>query len=798
MNFTELIAKLTLEEKVSLVSGEDFWTTVALPSVGLRKMVVSDGPSGVRGPLWDERSPSLSLPSASSVASTWNTATVALAGKLMAFEARRKGVDVVLGPTINLHRSPLGGRHFECYSEDPILSGKLAAAFAASIQEEGVGATLKHYIANDSENERFTLNVKISDKTLHEMYLRPFEIAIKEANPWLVMSSYNSVHGVTMSENPLLQEPLKGSWGWDGMVVSDWTAVRSVKEAGIAGTDLEMPGGPRKFWGEPLVQAVKNGEVPEAAVDAKVERILRLAHRVGALGGEPKKNKQFTQSEIDAAARAIAAEGTVLVKNNEVLPLQGALNIALFGGHAIFGREQGGGSATVMPTKVVSPLEGIRDNAPAGTHVSFEFGPEGDDQIIFFTGDQTRVPGTDTSGLTLEYLGENDELLLSEHRTSGRLVSMDIALAMRTKKVVYTTDFIPEFTGKYRIGMATMGRVEYGINGGEVFTGNIELKTSDFAEYILNPPDIKSEIDVVAGRRVPLKFTYHIGELPIPTISIGVGYRVPVKTREESLKDAAALASTSDVSIVFVGTNSAIESEGWDRKNLKLPDGQDQLVEQVVASSKKTIVVINAGSPVEMPWFNKVDAVLISWFPGQQMGNAIADILFGATEPGGRLPTTWPIALNESPVVDTDPKDGQLEYSEGVYIGYRGWHKSGRKPLLPFGFGFGYTTFNSELVSATNRSATVKVTNTGKREGSHVVQIYAAPQGAPTSDRKLIGFSKVQLATGVSTEVKIDYPAHIFDEWTDSWSTIEGAWEVTLANDAFDRGKSLVIEISKN
>ena len=499
MDFKTLISKLTLEEKATLVSGEDFWSTIALPSIGLRKMVVSDGPSGVRGELWDERSPSLSLPSASSVASTWNVETLGLIGQLMAFEARRKGVDVVLGPTINLHRSPLGGRHFECYSEDPVLSGKLASAFVSSLQHEGVGGTLKHYVANDSENDRFTLDVKISDKTLHEMYLRPFEIAIHEANPWLVMSSYNSVSGTTMSENKLLHEPLKGAWNWDGAVVSDWTAVRSVKEAGIGGTDLEMPGGPSKFWGPPLVDAVKNGEVPESAVDAKVERILRLAHRVGALGSEPKKNKQFTQAEIDASARAISAEGTVLVKNDGVLPLTSTSKIGVFGGHALFGREQGGGSATVMPSKVVSPLEGLRQQLPSDSTLTYEYGPESDDRIVFFNGEETRIPGTDEPGLLLEVLGENDEVLLSEKRTSGRLVLMDIGLAMRAKKVVYTTEFIPEFSGTYKIGMATAGKVEYQVIGGELFTGDIKLlsearsQTTKKVSFVLRTEEVQPE-----------------------------------------------------------------------------------------------------------------------------------------------------------------------------------------------------------------------------------------------------------------------------------------------------------------
>jgi beta-glucosidase len=258
-----------------------------------------------------------------------------------------------------------------------------------------------------------------------------------------------------------------------------------------------------------------------------------------------------------------------------------------------------------MPTKVVSPLEGLRNNAPAGTTIEFEFGPESDDQIVFFNGEQTRLPGTDTPGLQLEFFDGDGSLLRSETRTSGRLVLMDIGLAMRTKRVVYTTDFIPEFTGTHRIGMATAGKVEYGIVGGETFAGDIQLLSGDFAEYILNPPDVKSKVELTAGERVPLRFTFFPEDLKIPTLSLGVGYRVPVKPDNDALSTSAKLAEASDISIVFVGTSSAIESEGWDRKNLRLPDGQDELVETVATASKKTIVVINAGSPVEMPWFEK-------------------------------------------------------------------------------------------------------------------------------------------------------------------------------------------------
>ena len=279
------LAALTLEERVQLLTGRDFWSTLPIEKIGLRRILVSDGPSGVRGETWDERDPSLNLPSATALASSWDPDIARRYGAAAAVEARRKGVDVVLGPTINLHRSPLGGRHFEAFSEDPVLTADLAAAYVTGVQDNGVGATPKHYVANDSETDRFTVDVRVSDRALRELYLLAFEKAVTEARAWLVMSSYNSVNGTTATENDLLETPLNSEWGFDGVVISDWTAVRSLAAA-QASQDLVMPG-PDGPWGDALVAAVRSGEIAEAVVDRKVARILVLARRVGAFGGSP-------------------------------------------------------------------------------------------------------------------------------------------------------------------------------------------------------------------------------------------------------------------------------------------------------------------------------------------------------------------------------------------------------------------------------------------------------------------------------------------------------------------------------
>src|SRR3954447_7411957 len=277
------LAALSLEQKVRLLTGADFWSLYAEPAIGLRSIVMSDGPAGVRGERWDEREPSANVPSPTALAATWDVERIERLGRLLAFECRRKGVDVLLAPTVNLHRSPFGGRHFECLSEDPLLTARIGAAYVRGLQDAGVGATVKHFVANDSETERFTLDARVDDRTLRELYLAPFEAIVRETRPWAVMAAYNGVNGRTMTESPLLRDVLKDEWGWDGLVMSDWHATRSL-EAARAALDLAMPG-PDGRWGEALVEAVRAGEVSEAAVDDKVLRILRLAARVGALDG---------------------------------------------------------------------------------------------------------------------------------------------------------------------------------------------------------------------------------------------------------------------------------------------------------------------------------------------------------------------------------------------------------------------------------------------------------------------------------------------------------------------------------
>ncbi len=793
MDFKASVDKLSIEEKVRLLTGEDFWTTYALPNIGLRKMVVSDGPSGVRGELWDERSPSLSLPSATAFASTWDRDVLGQVGEVMAHEARSKNVDVVLGPTINLHRSPLGGRHFEAYSEDAVLSGKLASAFVNGIQGQGVGACLKHFVANDAETDRHTVNNILDDQTLREVYALPFEIAVRDSNPWTIMSAYNRVNGPKMSASPLLNSMLKEEWGWDGAVVSDWTGVQSTVDTGNEGNDLEMPG-PFGFWGEKLLAAVKSGEVSEEAINAKVERLLRLAYRVGKFAdAESKKAKEFTNAELQRFARSVGSQSIVLAKNEKsVLPIEKKTSIAVIGAHARFGRGQGGGSATVYPTEFVAPLEGLTSNAPAGSTIEYALGVNSDSGLIQFDKNYLKNPATGQGGCLAEIFAPDGSVLLREDRFGGFFNWATQPWMFQYSFIRVSGIFTASADGEYQFGVGMVGNYKVTI-GDQVHEGFIPMHSDDLGEFILNPPTRSFGHTLRKGEEVLIQWEYPQGSLPIPIASFLIGFREPSRSQAEEIAAAAELAASTEIAIVFVGTTAEIESEGHDRKDISLPYGQDQLVSTVAKAAKRTVVVVNSGSPVEMPWFEEVDAVLFTFFGGQQMGNALADVVFGAVNPAARTTTTWARKMSDLPVSNTTPSNGELHYSEGPFIGYRAWQKANKKPLIPFGHGLSYSSFISELIGADKSVAKVKVTNTGDREGAHIVQIYAHLQSSDSFERRLAGFAKVFLNKGESATVDVALEPLAFKRFEGGWKDQAGKWEITLAENAFEEGSSIIV-----
>ncbi|OMQ14261.1 glycosyl hydrolase, partial [Modestobacter sp. VKM Ac-2676] len=496
---------------VQLLTGRDFWTTWPIERIGLRRILVSDGPSGVRGELWDERDPSLNLPSATALAAAWDPDVARRYGAAAAVEARRKGVDVVLGPTINLHRSPLGGRHFEAFSEDPVLTGELAAAYVTGVQDNGVGATPKHYVANDFETERFTADVRADERTLREVYLLAFEKAVTEARAWVVMSAYNAVNGATVTENELLETPLNSEWGFDGVVISDWTAVRSLQSA-RASQDLAMPG-PDGPWGEALVAAVRDGEIAEAVVDRKVLRILTLAERVGALAGSPPAEPVWVEDGV-AFAREAAAEGTVLLENRGELPWDAAAlrKVAVIGNNASAARTQGGGSATVVPESTVSPLDGLRAALP-GVDVGYSVGAVVQSGVAELPLPQLTNPVTGTPGLRARFLTEDGTELFGEDRRASDLVYFggDAPIGPAATYEL-STRWTPADSGTVRLGFALVGRAQLYVDGELLIEDTLTPVGTDLGAAFLSPPTASAEVRLTAGTPLDVRLVLDLGD----------------------------------------------------------------------------------------------------------------------------------------------------------------------------------------------------------------------------------------------------------------------------------------------
>ena len=802
---------LSLEQKVRLLTGANFWSLYPEPAAGLRRLVVSDGPAGARGEKWDERDPSANVPSPTALAATWDEARIERLGRLLAAECRRKGVDVLLAPTINLHRTPYGGRHFECFSEDPLLTARIGAAYVRGLQAEGVGATVKHFVANDSETERFTADVRVDERTLRELYLAPFQEIQRDAHPWAVMAAYNSVNGTTMTEHPMLRDVLKDEWSFDGLVMSDWYAARSTEPAANAALDLVMPG-PTGPWGEALVAAVRDGRVEEATVDDKVLRLLRLAAWVGALDGVAPATPEaepWPEEDVAAELRATAAASFVLARNGgsdgPLLPLDTTelRRVAVLGPNAAEARTLGGGSATVFPPYTVSPLDGLRDAlGAAGVEVEHSPGVRTTDRLPPAPAGLLRLPDGDGAGAQVRFLAPDGTIVGSEHRTSAALTWLgsygpDLPIADVAAVEVHARLRAPE-AGTYLVGASGLGSFRLEVDGAVAFDTTLGLpEGADPVEGMMRPPQHSVPVELDVDREVPFVLRYEpqksggFGEADLAMVMFQFNAARRF-SEDEEFERAVALAAEADVAVIVVGTTEEVESEGFDRDSLALPGRQDELVRRVAEANAHTVVVVNAGAPVLMPWNDAVPSVLLSWFPGQEFGNALADVLLGLAEAGGRLPTTWPTSTEELP--STQPVDGVLAYDEGLFIGYRAYDRDEREPLYPFGHGLGYTSWEcvgieaSGDVAGEDATVRVRVRNTGARRGREVVQVYASrPDSAvQRPPRWLVGFAAVEADPGEERALAVAVPLRSLAHWDDQ----SHGWMVEPGTFRFSAGRS--------
>jgi beta-glucosidase len=810
------LAALTLEQKVTLLSGADFWSLHSEPSIGLRRVVMSDGPAGVRGERWDERDPSANVPCPSALAATWDEARVERLGRLLAAEARRKGVQVLLAPTANLHRTPYSGRHFECFSEDPLLTARIGAAYVRGVQSGGVAATVKHFVANDSETERHTVDVRVDERALRELYLAPFEAIVREAGVWAAMAAYNRVNGPTMTEHPLLRDVLKEEWGFDGVVMSDWFATTSTVPSARGGLDLVMPG-PSTPWGEDLVRAVRDGRVSEAAIDDKVLRLLRLAARVGVL--DPGADRveaaaePWSNATVAAELRAVAAAGFVLVRNvhvhdgtggsgGAVLPMEpGHLRrVAVLGPNAAAPRALGGGSATVFPPYTVSPLDGLRAALGPAVEVAHGPGPRAGDRVPVADLRLLRPPASalglkgEEAGVELRFVAADGTVLRREYRRTTAFTWLgsfsDDLPAERVATIEIHARLLADTSGEWTVGCSGVGDFELLLGGVTRFAGALDLPHgSEPIAAMMRPPQHLVQVPLEAGQELPIIVRYGlIAATRLPAVQLNA--ERPRGSDEEELDRAVALARDADVAVVVVGTTEEVESEGFDRDSLALPGRQDDLVRAIAAANPRTVVVVNAGAPVLLPWADDVPAILLAWFPGQEFGNALADVFLGATEPGGRLPTTWPASTDALPT--TTPTSGRLDYGEGIFIGHRADAGNIR---YPFGHGLGYTTWeyldlkvSASVTLDLDSTITVRVTvrNTGSRFGREVIQIYASRPDStiPRPTRWLAGFVLADAAPGETATVDVVVPARMLAHW----DTASGSWRIEPGSFALTTG----------
>ena len=776
--FTALVASLDLRAKVRLLTGATAFTLFPEPRIGLGELRMSDGPTGVRGlKVSGGRVVSL-FPNATLLASSWDIDGAYEVGRLLAEEALIQQIHVVLGPTINLHRSLLGGRLFEAFSEDPLLSGVLAASYVRGMQDAGVAACLKHLVGNESETDRSLVNSVMDEATLRELYLLPFEIAVDDAQPWTIMAGYNDLNGTPCTEQTHVNtEIVKEEWGWDGLLMSDWSATKSAAASANGGLDLVMPG-PVGPWGAALVEAVTSGEVAETMIDDHVVRLVRLARRVGALGDHPHQPVHVPEPDSPRRQRQLAelaAAGMTVLTNDGVLPLIGQPTIAVIGRHAIETVGMGGGSAQVNAPYQISVADGLI--GLLGDRVNVVDGVEVRNKAAAASPAMVIDPSTELPGVEFTLFDAAGAVLEHRHSATATTVvgfddDFDGTVASIRLRARLTVD------GPLDIGTIGVGVWQLTVDGHDFGWRSTIVDPGPGAE-LLDPPFRSVEIQV--GRNAVIDGVVEVGELaPGMPVQIGLIARRAARDAESVIEEAAAAANAAEVAIVVVGLTAEQETEAVDKTTLALPGRQDDLVRAVAAAAAKTVVVVNAATPVLMPWLDDVDAVLVVGLPGQEGGHAVAAVLTGAAEPTGRLVTTWPAADAATPAWNVTPVDGSIIYEEGSFIGYRG-HFARRAPAPAFwlGHGLGYTTWAySEITASENHAVSVTVTNTGQRSGREIVQLYFSPAD-PAHPVRLVGWTPVTVAPGASTTVTVQGDRRLWRYWVGG---VDGSW-ATLPDD---------------
>jgi len=784
----DLLSRMTLEEKIEQLSGLGF-ETKENKRLGIPVLKMADGPVGVR------RGQATAFPAAVGLAATWNTQLAAKIGAAIAKEAKSQGLNYLLGPCVNIHRHPLGGRNFESYGEDPFLASRLAVAFVKGVQSQKVLASIKHFACNNQEWERFKLDVTVEERALREIYLPAFKAAVKEAGVWTVMAAYNKLWGDYCSENRhLLVDILKEEWGFRGFVVSDWGATHSTINAANNGLDLEMPYG--KFFNEKLLGAVKKGEVSEAVIDDKIRRLLRVRFKAGLFDQQSLVNETGVNWEEHKQLALEAAKQSIVLLKNEanVLPLDKSKirSIAVLGPNAAEARIGGGGSSKVTPFYSVSPLEGLEK--ALGSDIEIKYAPgtaiRGD---IIPLASRYMVPTISTSGKTglwAEYfpntklegkpvLTRLDKQVNFNWGYDAPHPALHRPDDRNTFSARWTGKLLPLKSGEYKLGV--------------IHNDGLRLYVDDrllIDNWKKNRIVYKTaSIGLKAGQTYSLKIEYFFdGGISV----VKFGWELP---DHDYLAEAVELAKNADAAVIFAGLYNRFESEGFDRRRLELPN-QDILIKAVAGVNRHTIVVLNTGTPVLMNlWLDKVTAVVQAWYPGQEGGNAIADVLVGNANPSGKLPFSFIKSTDDSPTFK-DYKDKSLisPYPEGIFVGYRYLDKHNIEALFPFGHGLSYTRFEYSNLKILPPgvgvgeegfpvAVNVDIRNTGKRKGAEVVQVYVKDVECRVErpNKELKGFGKVYLEPGEKKTISITLNRDAFafyDADRRQWVVEPGEFEI--------------------
>jgi len=781
----------TPEEQAALTAGAAMWRTVSVPEANIPACTMADGPMGVASGRVDERDVSRLTPCPTALGASWDEALVARVGALVGGDAVRRGIDLILAPNINLARSPLAGRAFEYFSEDPWLTGLLGAAWIRGLQSTGTGAIAKHLVCNDSETDRDRMNAVVDERTLREVYLLPFELAAKAGCAGL-LTAYNRLNGDWCAESRhVMTHICRQDWKFSGAFVSDWFGTHSTVGSLAGGLDLEMPG-PARFLGPKSAGAIAAGDIQAARVRDAAAHVADMARRFTGAKASP----LGTQQAEDLLVEASAAGFTLLKNDGDFLPLVPGRDriVAVIGPNAASPCYQGGTFAKIAAKPdVISPIEAIR--ARYGDYATILFEPGVDPQPRLPA--MPVLPARDigdgcTRGMTIEYFASQDmagDPVASETRDTNSLVWFvgvhDLGVFATAASIRASGLYTAAKSGPHRVYLGGTGAVRMLVDGVEVLRRDEEVAASDTMGKLKRGDADEAEIMLTAGRavRIVVEFRY----TPARVQGLWYGLRGP-DSAQAMLSRAVDAARAADAVILVVGETSDSSVESKDRSDTHLAASQILLIEAVTKANPRTAIIANVGHAFDTSWDHRAPALMLTWYPGQEFGPALACVLAGDREPGGRLPVTIAAEEADYPAFSLKPDaQGDLHYADGMLIGYRGLHARNTVPRHAFGAGFGYARFTyteAELTGSMSGGAAVSVMvrNVSDVEGSAVVQIYR-----DVPELTLIGFSKVHLSPGESRRAVIDLPRRRFETWRDGWHLIEAPLPVFVGTSSVNR-----------